>query len=240
VQQNCHAVIIKLTFALSENITAGLVFSPAAGLRASLDAYQIDVKGRFGQSRSFAVPAGLPNPLRFTSVSYFTNDFDTRTRGIDAVLSYGQLVGPGRLQTTLAYNYNDTMVTGGTSATIGNDAQRRIFEERLPRHNATATLAYELDAVELRMHGRYYGPWTDNSDNASGQIFQRFGSMLLFDASLTYRVTENARLTAGAENIFDAYPDEATFQASRGLVYSRNAPYDTDGGLYYVRLGLTY
>ena len=25
------------------------------------------------------------------------------------------------------------------------------------------------------------------------------------------------------------------FQANRGLIYSRNAPYDTDGGFYYVR-----
>jgi iron complex outermembrane receptor protein len=40
----------------------------------------------------------------------------------------------------------------------------------------------------------------------------------------------------GAENVFDAYPDEAVNQANRGLIYSRNAPYDTDGGQYYARL----
>lgn len=224
----------------SENITAGIVFRSPVGITASLDAYQIDMDGRFGQSRSFAVPDGVPNPLRFTSVSYYTNDFDTRTRGIDAVLAYAGLLGPGRIETRLAYNYNDTTVTGGTSATIGNEDQRRIFEGRLPEHNATATVAYEMDAIELRLHGRYYGPWTDNSDNADGQIFQRFGSMMLFDASLTYNITEAVNLTVGAENIFDAYPDEATFQASRGLIYSRNAPYDTDGGLYYARLGVNF
>ena len=27
-----------------------------------------------------------------------------------------------------------------------------------------------------------------------------------------------------------------TNQANRGLIYSRNAPYDTDGGQYYLRL----
>ncbi len=43
-------------------------------------------------------------------------------------------------------------------------------------------------------------------------------------------------LRVGAENLFDTYPDEATSQANRGLIYSRNAPYDTDGGQYYVRL----
>jgi len=44
----------------------------------------------------------------------------------------------------------------------------------------------------------------------------------------------------GAENVFDTYPDEAVFQASRGLIYSRNAPYDTDGGQYYVRLDVRF
>ena len=29
-------------------------------------------------------------------------------------------------------------------------------------------------------------------------------------------------------------------KAVRGLIYSRNAPYDTDGGQYYVRLGVTF
>ena len=52
--------------------------------------------------------------------------------------------------------------------------------------------------------------------------------------------TENLSIRVGAENIFDTYPDEATNQAVRGLIYSRNAPYDTDGGQYYVRLGLTF
>jgi iron complex outermembrane receptor protein len=44
----------------------------------------------------------------------------------------------------------------------------------------------------------------------------------------------------GAENLFNTYPDEATFQANRGLIYSRNAPYDTDGGQYFVRLGVKF
>ena len=39
-----------------------------------------------------------------------------------------------------------------------------------------------------------------------------------------------------SKKLFDLYPDEATFQANRGLIYSRNAPYDTDGGNYYLRV----
>jgi len=229
-----------LTPEQSESITAGLAYQGDNGISASIDLYQIKVDGRFGQSASFAVPVGIANPNRFTSVSYFTNDFNTRTRGIDAVLAYRGTAGPGTLSTSIAYNYNKTAVTGASSATIGNETQRRIFEERLPQHNATATLGYQLGDFDLTLHGRYYGSWTDSSGNATGDIFQKFGATLLFDFSVGYAVNEHVNLTVGAENLFDTYPDEATFQANRGLIYSRNAPYDTDGGQYFVRLGVQF
>jgi iron complex outermembrane receptor protein len=40
----------------------------------------------------------------------------------------------------------------------------------------------------------------------------------------------------GAENVLDRYPDKALFNAANGLLYSRNSPYDADGGRWYVRL----
>ncbi|RDE06132.1 TonB-dependent receptor plug domain-containing protein [Sphingomonas aracearum] len=224
----------------SKNISAGLVFQTGFGLGATVDLYQIDVDDRFSQSATLAIPAGLPNPDRFTSVSYFTNDFDTRTRGIDAVLTYARNMGPGRVNAALAYNYNETTVRSGTSAAVPNETQRRIFQERLPQHNATGTLGYDIGPVGLLVRGRYYGPWTDVTGNATGELFQRFDGIALFDASITYRITPNLSLRAGAENVFNAYPDEATNQAIRGLIYSRNAPYDTDGGQYYVRLGMSF
>lgn len=229
-----------LTPETSESLTAGLTFETGTGFSGSIDLYQIDVDDRFSQSRTFAVPVSFPNPQRFTSVSYFTNDFDTRTRGIDVVLNYARRMGAGRAAATLAYNYNRTNVQSGTTAAIPNETQRRIFEERLPQHNGVATLTYEVGGFSLLLRGRYYGPWTDVTGNATGDLFQRFGGIALFDAAVAYRFDEHFTLRVGAENVFDTYPDEATNQAVRGLIYSRNAPYDTDGGQYYVRLGVTF
>ena len=122
----------SLTPETSKTGTAGLTFQTHFGLTGSVDPYQIDVDNRFSQSQTFAVPAKFANPQRFTAVSYFTNDFDTRTRGIDAVLSYAHRAGPGRASLSLAYNYNQTKVRSGVSAAIPNETQRRILrsEER--------------------------------------------------------------------------------------------------------------
>lgn len=224
----------------SENLTAGIVFQSDFGLTASIDVYQIDVTDRFGQSNAVPVPAGTPNPFRFGAVSFFTNDFDTRTRGIDVVAAYSRPVSFGSVDASIAYSYNETEVLSAPSASIATDTQRIIFEQRLPRHNAVAAIGLDSGPLRINLRGRYFGSWTDSSGNAIGDIFQRFGAIVLVDASASLRFADHFTLQAGAENLFNRFPDEATFQANRGLIYSRNAPYDTDGGLYYIRLGMEF
>jgi iron complex outermembrane receptor protein len=223
-----------LTPEKSNNLSLGLTFKSAMGLSGSVDLYRIKLRDRFSTSASFAVPAGMDNPLRYTSVNYFTNDFDTTTQGIDVVASHLSRIADGRLNLTLAYNYNKTEVDGGRTSVAANATQRTIFEDRLPRQKATLSAVYERGAWSGMGRMRHYGAWTDSTGNATGDIFQRFGAMRFFDAALSYRVTSKQTLRFGVDNLFDKYPDEAVFQASRGLIYSRNAPYDTDGRNLYL------
>jgi iron complex outermembrane receptor protein len=218
----------------SKNLSLGFTWKTPAGFSGSVDVYDIKVSDRFSTSAAFAVPAGVANPLRYTSISYFTNDFDTTTRGIDIVGSHLSRIGDGKLNLTLAYNYNTTKVDGGNSSLVTNPAQRQVFEERLPRQKATISGSYDLGSWNTLARVRYYGAWTDNSGNATGDIFQRFGAMQFLDLAASYKISDKQSLRVGVDNVLDKYPDEATFQASRGLIYSRNAPYDTDGRNLYV------
>lgn len=230
----------------SENYTAGFTWKNA-GFTATVDFYQINISDRFGVSATFNptpeeqaqfVSLGIPGGEGITRVNFYQNDFDTRTRGVDVVTTYGMPVGAGDLNLMAAYNYNATKVTGGD---LNQDETSRIrFEEVLPNHTASASANYAIGPFELLGRVRYYGPWTDFAFNAAGDIFQEFGGEVFVDLAATYHVNDNISLRVGAENIFDNFPDEAEFQASRGLIYSRNAPYDTDGGFYYVRVDLSY
>jgi iron complex outermembrane receptor protein len=227
----------------SETLTGGLVWRNDSGFSGSIDVYQIDVSKRFSTSTSITVtPAiraqlvamGVSGASAFTSVSWFTNDFDTRTRGVDVVGAYTRQVGPGQLDLTAAYNFNETTVTGGSLS--ASATQKRLFEESRPKQNLTGSATYAWGPFEFLGRVRYYGKWTDSTGNATGDIFQEFGAITFFDVAVTYKASEQVSVRVGAENVFDTYPEEAVFQASRGLVYSRNAPYDTNGGQYYVRL----
>ncbi|MEH6810463.1 MAG: TonB-dependent receptor [Hyphomonas oceanitis] len=231
----------------SDNVTAGLAWNSHFGLTATLDVYQIDVTNRLSTSSTFAVTdaeraefaaLGVAGAESITRVNFFQNDFDTRSKGLDLVLSYGLPVGPGQLNLTGAYNYNKTEVTGGDFASNATNADR--FEKGSPENTGNLQATYEVGKWDVFGRMRYYGAWRDFSGNATGDIFQDFGAMVLFDLGATYKMTDNLSVRVGAENVFDQYPDEATYQASRGLIYSRNAPYDTDGGQYYVRLDLSF
>ncbi|RJG11760.1 TonB-dependent receptor [Massilia cavernae] len=224
----------------SKNLSMGFTWKTPAGFSGSVDFYDIQLSDRFSTSASFAIPAGIDNPLRYTSVNYFTNDFDTTTQGVDIVGSYLTRVGAGKMNLTAAYNYNTTTVDSGRSSVATNVAQRTVFEERLPRQKATFSATYDLDKWSMLGRIRHYGSWTDNSGNATGDIFQRFGAMQFLDLAAGYQINKMHSIRFGIDNVTDEYPDEATFQASRGLIYSRNAPYDTDGRNLYVEYKVTF
>ena len=227
----------------SENYTIGFTYRNDFGFNASVDLYHIEITDRFGESENFFLTddertqlaaAGVPGAVTFTRVDFFQNDFDTETQGVDVVATYTTDLGSGDLTFTSAYNYNSTEVTGGEL--VDNETAKRVFEEELPQHTGNLTATYAAGPFEVFGRVRYYGEWTDRSGNSDGDVFQEFGAQTFFDVGLTYHFTDDLSARIGAENIFDQYPDEATRQANRGLIYSRNAPYDTDGGSYYIRL----
>lgn len=237
-------VIMPLQPETSDNISLGLTFRTDFGFVATVDAYRIDVQDRFSSRGGFRLTdadrqtltaLGIPGGESITNAAFFQNVFDTRTEGLDFVLSYTSDIGAGSLALSGALNLNNTEVTRERVAGVFNDVSRSIFEESNPGKNATAGAEYDIGSWSFVTRARYYGSWTDTDDSAD-VIFQDFGAEIFVDASVAYQVNQGLSLRVGAENIFNNYPDESRRQANRGLIYSRNSPYDTDGGKYYLRL----
>ncbi len=231
----------------SKNLSLGAVFRQG-GFTASVDYYRIEVDNRFAVSPNFTVTpalraqlvaAGIPGADSLTTVSYFTNSFDTRTQGVDVVGSWrGQVFG-GRAGVTAAWNWNDTKVTRSKLTEVSRLARINL-EDGLPQNAANVSFDYAKGRFSGLIRARWSGEWTDAQANGTADLIQNFSGKTLVDLSVSAQLIDAIKLTVGAENLFDTYPDEATFQASRGLIYSRNAPYDTDGGLWYARLSAKF
>ncbi|PKP83378.1 MAG: TonB-dependent receptor [Alphaproteobacteria bacterium HGW-Alphaproteobacteria-18] len=237
-------VIFALTPETSENLSLGLAYRNDLGFTATVDVYQIELDDRFSTRGGFQLTdaeraqlsaLGIPGGESITTASFFQNVFDTRTRGVDFVGSWAGEAFDGNLNLSLAYNWNETKVTREAIAGVFNDVSRRLFEEGLPQHNIVASMDYKRGRWGLLSRARYYGEWTDVDDSAD-VTFQDFSGITLFDLALSYEVNDQVQVRVGAENVFNTYPDESRHQANRGLKYSRNAPYDTDGGKAYIRV----
>jgi iron complex outermembrane receptor protein len=231
----------------STNISGGLVYRNDDGFHSSLDFYQVDVDNRLSTSATYTVmdseraqfaSLNVTGGESITRVNFLQNDFDTRTTGVDLVLGYTTDVSGGGLSLTSAMNHNKTEVLNGSL--VDNDTTRNRFEKLLPQNTANFTANYAMDIVSLMVRVRYYGSWTDFSGNSDGDVFQDFDAEFFTDFSATYHLNDDLTVRAGAENIFDSYPAEATYQANRGLIYSRNAPYDTDGRNIYIKLDFQF
>jgi iron complex outermembrane receptor protein len=234
----------------STNFSAGLVLTPIQDLLVTLDGYSIAVKDRIGISQNFNVTAADIAKLAALAyvgaggtVQYFTNGFDTKTKGADLVGTYAFHLGDfGRLDTTLAYNYNKTDVTRYNPNVI---IQSRIIDIQhyAPNTRVNLTAAYSLAKFHATLHENYYGTYRDQYDYP-GQLFS---AKYTTDIDLSYDVWENVTAAVGGKNIFNAMPDVVngvsplTGGLGDGERYPRTGgPFGFNGAFWYFRIGAKF
>ena len=240
--------------AKATNYGLGFVYTPASNLTLTVDAYSIKVRDRIFISQPFFVtPADIVALPALASVGvggtvqYFTNSFDTRTRGVDVVGTYRTGLANGDLNLTLAYNYNKTKVTKFDPGTIA-PAQIIDAERLAPSHRANLQASWKLGDLMINATEHFYGSWRSQLDYPG----QKFGSKFTTDLEVSYTFMDHFTLSVGANNVFDAYPDKIaaspqnpifalTDSLGDGQVYPRNGgPFGLNGGFYYTRIRVKY
>ncbi|WP_296677490.1 TonB-dependent siderophore receptor [Novosphingobium sp.] len=251
----------------STNYGAGIVLKPLNNLSLTVDAYSIKVKNRIGLSQTFNVTAAdlaarpeLAGVGVGGSVQYFTNGFDTVTRGIDVVGSYRTDLAGGKLNLTAAYNYNRSKVTRFDPGVIGV-TQLIDIKYLAPAHRANFSANWQMGDFALNLREAYYGEWRVSNDYpiregnlAGGAIIdgQHFGAKWITDLDVSYTFMDHYTLTVGANNLFNTYPDRIaatvnnriyalTNATQNGSVYPRSGgPFGINGGFWYARLRVKY
>lgn len=231
----------------SSNSSAGLVLTAGTGLSLTVDAYRIDVRDRLNISQGFTLSAaqraqlvasGVTDAANLNSVNFLTNAFDTRTEGLDLAVAYRRRLGAGKtLTVNAAFNRNRTEAVRFDPRVVSNDGRINL-ERRIPGRNGSVGLAFEDGRLGLQARLRHFGPWTDAQSNST--IVQEFRPQTLVDLSASWKFAAPCTVVAGVENVFNRYPDKALFNAANGLLYSRNAPYDADGGRWYARVNTSF
>jgi iron complex outermembrane recepter protein len=227
----------------SQAFSFGVVLE-VGNFSVTADYYTIEVDDRLAVSQDFEltpaevaalVASGITSAANLQNFRFFTNDFDTETRGIDLVATYDAALFGGNSSLSLAFNNNSTEVTRHNPDTL-NASRIRQLEEGLPetRWSLTGTQSFG----PLRLLGRVsrYGGWYDNEDGRSYA-----GGNYLFDAEIAYTVSGGLTFVLGAQNLFDKYPDENPGgAAASGNRYSQYTPFGFNGGFWYGRFNYRF
>ena len=263
----------------SDNLSFGAVFHPLPRLTATVDAYYIKISDRIlgsgtilgvsnGVVVSPAVNAALaasgytfPAGVTTTGINLFSNGIDTETVGAEAVITYNTDFGRyGRVDWSLSGMYNNTAVTriAPTPAAV---APQLLFdknaistvEDAPPKFKAIAGAVWTHGPLSVTLRETLYGKaslLTLGPDNVT--YFRNKVSMAaLTDLEVSLALPKGFRLTGGANNLFNKYPNKVDSGYAQALInFNRQggavqypqafSPFGYNGGYYYGKLTYSF
>lgn len=230
----------------SDNITFGGFFS-AGPVDVTIDLFKIDVSDRLNISNTFALTDADRATLAgqgidasdIATFSFFTNQFDTETEGVDIVATMNTEWAGGNTTWNLAFNKTDTEITNRDPALLSDNRVRQI-EEGVPDTRWNLTANHQMDRARFLARISHYG---DYYDNEAGGVF---GSNNLLDLEFGYRYSDKIDFSLGARNVTDEQGDRAAdvgsfdFGAVLGLEYSQFTPFGFNGTFLYGKASYSF
>lgn len=181
--------------------------------------------------------AGVEGANTIGGVSYFQNAFDSTTQGFDFVATY-QLPDT-LLSASINYNVSDIDSSVAEVSEFLNAEDQFDLENARPEWRGVVSAKHTFDQLSFLVRGNIYGSYENAIDSDATQT-QEYSSTVLVDLELSYAVDESLTLFAGANNIFDTYPEKDDGDSCCGAVYWAANTVDWQGGYYYARFNYTF
>ncbi len=211
-------------------------------LKFTVDYFHIGLSNRLALTQSFVlspeevenlIAEGVTSARNLQNFRFFTNDFETRTQGIDLVITYQPEALTGDTTFDFLFNRTDTAVTKFNRSVL--DAERiRQLQEAVPGTRWNFTMQRSFSRWRLLGRLSYYGDWYDSRD------VQVYNGEYLFDLEVSRPLSESITFTIGVQNLFDNQPQENPNAFATGNRYSAYTPFNYNGAFYYVQLSYNW
>jgi iron complex outermembrane receptor protein len=195
-------------------------------LQDAYDAYQNFVK---------LDNAGVAGANSIGGVFWFTNAFDTSSRGVDVVatMPFDFENSSGKL--TASLNYNKTKFESEVSRFF-NSEDKFDFLNNTPNTRWILTYNHYMGDLSLMARLSYFGE-ADNQNGSDDPGFQQWDAVTFIDLEAAYQVTEQVKVMLGGRNVTDEYPDiDELGDDCCGRLYDSGATVDWQGAYYYGRV----
>jgi len=264
--------IPELTEETSFNASLGFTTKiPGANLTITVDGFFIAIDDRITYTGNFSSPndgsqlADIFTNLGIGRAAFFANAIDTETKGVDLVVSHKMTLGKGKLDNNLAATYSKTYKIGDTKGsdilteaglldTYFDEGSRVYLELAVPRVKANLAHNYEIGKWNFFLRNAFFGSVEDTGvlrDAEGNDIVDEFGKktvhpeigeVIVTDLTAGYNFSDAFRVTVGANNLFDIYPDELPdyLTSNNQFVYSRRvSQFGNNGRFLFARLSFT-
>jgi iron complex outermembrane recepter protein len=249
----------------STNLSYGFTSRLGKATSLTVDWYRINIDNRIVYTAAFdrndpnaqrrAIISGLLTDYPdVNSAAFFTNAVNTKTKGVDIVLTSGAKVGKGRFDATLAMNFTKTQVVGDVKTSdkltpaslfagvMFNATEVGRLEWGQPREKQMLNLKYSFGKWGVNLRNTRFGQVRTFDPNPA--LNEAFTAKIITDLSLNYKFNNGIMLTAGANNLLDVYPDKlknAANTSNNRFIYSRNATqFGFNGGYYFISASATF
>ncbi len=247
----------------SVNLSGGITSRISNHLNITLDAYLIQIRNRIVLSGAFSKTAPdvatiLLNHPGIDLVQFYVNAINTRTLGIDAILHGKWVFNKTQLGFTLAANVNRNVIFGKirttdqirdtarfTNTLLGIEEKTALVKDQ-PRKKILFSFNAERGRFGICLRNSIFGNTSTTTIvmNPIDTLYENFSTKLLTDCSISYKPKMWLTITAGANNIFDVYPDPLKNYRNTGegiLIYSNGAmPFGSNGGYYFLALTFSF
>ena len=242
----------------SRNLSAGFAVTPADNLTFTSDFYYIRLDDRItitGFLDTDSVATILRNVgSRAEAAQYFTNAIDTRTKGLDITGDYSLATLGGTASLNAAFNFTRTTIPNENNIPLPPELQGTgeeligkydeggllaMTKER-PAWRSNVTAQFKRSAWNGLARYSYYGKYSSSLYSYSGTDVQNYRGKGLVDAEVGLAPMAGFRLSLGARNVFDVYPDKMNEGNGFDIFpWPPASPFGYNGRFLYTRLELT-
>lgn len=272
----------------STNFSTGVVWDVTPDINVTFDYFSINIENRISQTGTIdingrPVPAGqncpgaranpagnlalclqelgVPGASDLSSVSFYTNDFETTTTGFDIVATWDLNWNDfGRGNLAAAWNWTETEVENAGSEVSRNRVLE--LENYNPKNRGVFTYNHFYNDFRFLARASYYGDWTVgdwsgdptargpkgtnyNLDCTFGQYRDNcYNGETIFDVEAAYTWNEHYTFILGANNVLDKEGpidiDNLDGTIGSGNTYTGSSPWGVEGAFYYARVRVEF
>jgi iron complex outermembrane receptor protein len=240
----------------AQNGSVGFTFK-TGGFSATVDAYSIQVENRIVLTDNFDA-TGLG--LGVETAQFFANGVDTKTTGLDVVLSYSYpLAEDKKLSATVSGNFNKLEIEKINNGNLNpytffGPFSQAYLKAAAPDYKIGVNIAYSTPKFTANVYVTQFSKviiqdfqWVDTpatnqaeADALYAVATDTYDARMTVDVNASYQITSGLSITVGANNVFNKYPTAQTdtWTDQGGLMDS--VQMGSDGAYFFGRIGFKF